>query len=180
MVRGHRGAIKVESQPGQGTSIQVYFPVVAPNIPPPRPAVPSVAAPVESLPAGSKPTILLVDDEEPVRVVCQRLLEHLGCQVVVAAEGTEALDIFRKNPSQFAGALLDLTMPRLNGDQVFLKLREISPEIKVILYSGYNEQEASERYAHLGIGGFLQKPFSLAALKEKLQAIQCLAESAPK
>jgi PAS domain S-box-containing protein len=175
MVRGHRGAIKVRSEPGQGTSIHVFFPVVS-VVPTAAPSAPSPK--LVSAGSPSRPAILLVDDEEPVRVVCQRLLEHLGCQVALAVDGTEAIDIFRREAGKFAGVLLDLTMPRLTGDQVFLKLREINPDIKVILYSGYNEQEAAERFAGLGIGGFLQKPFSLTALKEKLQSIQCLEPNA--
>ena len=168
MVRGHRGTIKVRSAPGQGCHVRILFPV-APVSGEAEPA-PSVSAPADAA-ARPRPTILLVDDEEAVRVVCRRLLEHLGCDVLLAADGPAALELCRRHTDKIDGVLLDLTMPRLNGDQVFLRLREMKPDLKVILYSGYNEQEASQRFAALGINGFLQKPFNLASLKEKLKSI---------
>lgn len=168
MVRGHRGTIKVRSAPGQGCHVRILFPAGA-DAGEAESAPPVAESPIAA--ARPRPMILLVDDEEPVRVVCRRLLEHLGCDVLLAADGPAALEICRHHTGRIDGVLLDLTMPRLNGDQVFLKLREMKPDLKVILYSGYNEQEASQRFAALGIDGFLQKPFNLAALKEKLQSI---------
>jgi CheY-like chemotaxis protein len=168
MVRGHKGTIKVRSAPGQGCGVRILFPTfMATREPEPAPAVGEPAV-TNNRP---RPTILLVDDEEPVRVVCRRVLEHLGCEVLLATDGPSALEVYRRHLDKIDGVLLDLTMPRLNGDQVFLKLREIKPDIKVILYSGYNEEEASQRFAALGFNGFLQKPFSLSALKEKVKSI---------
>jgi CheY-like chemotaxis protein len=82
--------------------------------------------------------------------------------VLTAANRREALDVFREHADEIVCVLLDLTMPHLNGDQVFSELRRIKPEIKVILTSGYNEQDATQRFAGKGLAGFIQKPYNMA------------------
>ncbi len=117
-----------------------------------------------------KPTILVVDDEELVRNVSKLMLERLGYQVSVAADGVEAVDLFRKTPDAIDLVLLDMTMPRMGGLETFHALRALRPDIRVVLASGYNEQDAAERFRGEGLAGFLQKPFQLPTLREKVGA----------
>jgi CheY-like chemotaxis protein len=113
--------------------------------------------------------VLVTDDEEPVRVVAARMLETLGFRVVSAADGREAIALFRADPGAFRLVLLDLTMPHLNGEDVFRELRQIRPDVRVLLMSGYTEQEVTTRFTGQGLAGFVQKPFQLPALLAKVQ-----------
>src|SRR5262249_6990920 len=128
-----------------------------------------------SLPEGSpqgwrgEGTVLVTDDEEPVRVVAARMLETLGFRVVSAADGREAIALFRADPGDFRLVLLDRTMPHLNGEDVFRELRQIRPDVRVLLMSGYTEQEVTTRFTGQGLAGFVQKPFQLPALLAKVQ-----------
>jgi CheY-like chemotaxis protein len=104
-------------------------------------------------------TVLLVDDEETVRRVGASMLERLGCQVETAPDGRAAIEIFAENPSRFDCVILDLTMPRMGGEECFERLREIRDDVVVVLTSGYSEQELVDRVAGRGMAGFLQKPY---------------------
>ncbi len=113
-------------------------------------------------------TILLVDDEESIRRVGIALLEGIGHKVLTAGDGIEALEIMREHGHEIGCVILDLTMPRLDGEATFRKLKALHPNSRVILSSGYMEREATERFSTLGLAGFLQKPYSLAELRLKL------------
>lgn len=158
IVRGHRGAIGVESQPAQGTTVRVFLPATR-HATPPAPEEP--ATPRQLKESG---TILMADDEPAVREVCRLMLERLGFETVGAADGREAVDLFVASPDRFRCVILDLTMPRMDGDEAFTELRKISPDVRVILCSGYGEQELSKRFAGRGLAGFLQKPYRYEAL----------------
>ncbi len=158
IVRGHRGAIKVYSEPGHGTTVKVLFPCGEP----PEDAETEKRAAVG--PAPIKARILVVDDEETVRAVSKMMLEHVGHRVVTAGDGREGVHSFREHAEEIDMVLLDMTMPHLNGEECFRELRRIRPEVRVLLTSGYNEQEALARFAGKGLAGFVQKPFSMAEL----------------
>jgi len=164
IVRGHRGALKVHSEPGVGTTFKVLFPAVEQDWM-------VVARPDAVKPAGRQHagTILLVDDEESVRTTACRMLERSGFQVLTAADGRKALEIYRARRSEIALVLLDLTMPDLDGEETFHALRQIDPNVRVILSSGYTESEIIPRFAGQGLTGFLQKPYTTAALMECLR-----------
>jgi PAS domain S-box-containing protein len=163
IVRGHSGAIKVLSVPNHGTTVQVLFPVADPAKLTRR--EPSSECQVVS--GGG--TVLLVDDEETVRLVGGQMLERLGYEVVTAADGREALEIFEEDPTRFACVILDQTMPHMGGKECLHNLRKITPDVRVILSSGYSEQELEDRYADEQLAGFIQKPYLPAALAKLLK-----------
>ena len=115
--------------------------------------------------------MLLVDDEEMVRAVAKRMLEHLGFSVLLASDGAEAIDIFRSRLGTIACVILDLTMPRMDGIETLAALRGISGELKVVLSSGYSEHEISKRFAGKDFSGFIEKPYRISELADKLRAV---------
>ena len=165
IVRGHHGALKVYSEPGQGTTFKLLLPCVD---------GPAEAAP--ELPFGDSTwrgsgTVLVVDDEETVRAMTSRMLKRIGFEVLVAKDGVEALEIFHRESARIVGVLLDLTMPVLDGNAAFTELRRLDSEVRVLLMSGFNEQDAVHRFAGKGLAGFIQKPFKPETLYEKMQGI---------
>jgi len=115
--------------------------------------------------------VLVVDDEETVRTVAARMLERLGFSVVTANDGREAIDLFRAEPGRFTLVLLDLTMPRLDGEETFRQMRMQAPRVRVILTSGFNQQEAVNRFTGKGLAGFIQKPFELSGLIQVIRSV---------
>ncbi|QEM67543.1 response regulator [Geobacter sp. FeAm09] len=109
-------------------------------------------------------TILIVDDDEMIRDVSAAMLEELGFATLAAADGPEALRIFRDRGDGIALVLLDMSMPVMDGIAVFRELRRIRPDVRVILASGYGEQEVEASLGEMGVDGFVQKPFNLEEL----------------
>jgi signal transduction histidine kinase/CheY-like chemotaxis protein len=158
IVRGHKGAIVVRSQPDKGTSFCVLFP---------RAGREAEAPSLESAPATSvrgTGTILLVDDEAAVRTTAKAMLERLGYRVVLAEDGRRAIEAFKTHQADIAGVLLDLTMPSMDGEETFRALRGIDARARVVLSSGYGEHDVEQRFAGLGLAGFIQKPYELHSL----------------
>jgi len=160
IVRGHKGAIKVYSEPDSGTSIKVLFPVkeVARKKPVRK-------KPGKSVVLAGK-TVLVIDDEETICDVARDMLESININVITALDGPEAVKIFCKKADEISAVLLDTTMPEMSGKEVFRDLRRIKPDVKVILTSGYNENDVTSHFAGKGLAGFIQKPYS----QEKLIA----------
>ncbi|MCU0863901.1 MAG: PAS domain-containing protein [Planctomycetes bacterium] len=157
IVRGHQGAIKVYSAPGRGTTFKVLLPAV------------DVSTPDESVPkfaevAGRQRVILVVDDEENVRVFTRKALEIAGFRVLTANDGKQAIKVYRQNAGDITVVVCDLTMPHLDGAATFRQLRRISPEVRVILSSGFAEEEATAGLGGMGLSGFLRKPYRAAEL----------------
>jgi CheY-like chemotaxis protein len=115
-------------------------------------------------------TVLLVDDEQHVRAVGRRMLERLGFEVLAACNGHEALDLFRKDEGRIRCVLLDLTMPGMDGEETFRELRGIDPNVRVVIISGYSEQEVVSRFSGQGLSGFIYKPFKIDSLATALKA----------
>ncbi len=166
IVRGHSGALKVYSEVDRGTT----FKLLLPRAEGPADTAPQ-AAESTAAPWRGSGTMLVVDDEDTVRSTTRRMLERMGFEVLVAANGYEALEIFHRDDAKIVGVLLDLTMPQLDGNATFTELRRLDPEIRVLLMSGFNEQDAVHRFAGKGLAGFIQKPFKLETLLTKLQSI---------
>ncbi len=164
IVRGHRGAIKVYSEPEKGTTFKVLLPATTR----PETLYDTKAAATDWRGSG---TVLLVDDEETVRAVGKDMLLELGFEVLTASDGLEALKIFKEHRENLYGVLMDLTMPHMDGEQAFRELRRIAPEVRIIMTSGYNEQEVSQKFLGKGMSGFLQKPFRVSVLREALRAL---------
>lgn len=164
IVRGHEGAIAVTSEPGRGTRFRVMLP-----------AVEDPAASPEARSAGDgwrgSGAVLVADDEATVRGVTARALRLLGFEVVEAADGQEAVERFRESPGRFAVVLLDMTMPRLNGAEALRVIRELDPAAKVVLMSGYTEQDAAAQAGAGGFSGFLQKPYELDTLRRVVRGV---------
>ena len=106
-----------------------------------------------------KGSVLVVDDEAPIRMLTKRLLERQGFRVLTAADGQDGVDMLRANADQVVCVLLDLTMPKMSGDEVLEELRRIRPAVNVIVSSGYDEQDDNNRFAGEGFAGFLLKPY---------------------
>ena len=162
IVRGHRGAIQVVSTPGQGTTFKVLLPAaigrtVEPRVERPAPDVTGTGS------------LLVVDDEEFVRRFAKGVLERCGYKVLEAANGQEAVELFRQEAGQIAGVLLDMSMPVMSGEEALRHLKEIRSDVRVVLSSGYDEADAVQRLAGDGSVDFIQKPYTPAALAEKMK-----------
>jgi two-component system, cell cycle sensor histidine kinase and response regulator CckA len=121
-------------------------------------------------PAARKWTILLAEDDAPVRDVVVRLLEALGCEVVAARDGEEAVALFQARVGPPIDlALVDRTMPKMGGEATLRELRRLAPALPLVLMSGYPEGEAATGLADVGLAAYLQKPFRLPALSEVLR-----------
>jgi two-component system, cell cycle sensor histidine kinase and response regulator CckA len=164
IVRGHRGAIKVYSELGKGTTFKVLFPVSQ------RAEVREEGSAVRGMYEG-KGTVLLVDDDESVRAVGRKMLERIGFTVVTAADGSEAIARFRERADDIICAIVDLTMPHVDGAETFRELRRMRPGVRVILSSGYNEQDVTQRFVGKGLAGFIQKPYQLSTLVAVLKEV---------
>ena len=114
--------------------------------------------------------MLVVDDEETVRVITARILEGIGFTVTTAVDGRDALRKFEAQPA-FVLVVLDLTMPHMDGEETFREMRRLRPATKVLLMSGFNEQEALARFAGKGLAGFVQKPFNVTQLTTHVREV---------
>ncbi len=166
IIRGHRGALRIHSQPGAGSTFEVLFPAMTEAIPP-------QVAPLDRHDGGWRGvgTVLVVDDEAAVRTVATAMIETCGLTVVTAEDGRDALDIFRARRDEIVVVLLDLTMPGMDGEETFLELRRIDPDLKVIISSGFDEKETTSRFADSGLAGFIQKPYGLRQLISRLRDV---------
>ncbi len=166
IVRGHKGAIKIRSEPDIGTTFRVLFPANERLAAPDEGRVVDEAVVEEWRGEG---IVLLADDEDDILALTKRMLERTGFTVLTASDGREAISVFREHAKDIVLVLLDLIMPHVNGEQAFHELRRIRPDVKVILCSGYDEHEATRRFAGKGLAGFLQKPYRWATLVAKLK-----------
>ena len=161
IIRGHKGAVKVYSEPTRGTSFRILLPAAEAN----AEEVAGVAATNQAF-AG---TVLLVDDEEIVRDLASDMLRRLGLEVIVAGDGVEALELYGERGDSLSLVVLDMTMPRMSGEEAFRRMKRLRGDIPILVTSGYNEQEAIERFAGQGLAGFIQKPYQFGAFGEAVR-----------
>ncbi|NTV49069.1 MAG: transporter substrate-binding domain-containing protein [Geobacteraceae bacterium] len=163
IVRGHKGAIKVYSEVGKGATFKILLPAASCS-------AETVKAESHKDDWHGSGTVLLVDDEETIRGVGAEMLKELGFFAITACDGSEALEVFKSTPD-IAIVILDLTMPHMDGEQCFRELRLLDPDVKVIISSGYNEQEVTQKFVGKGLAGFIQKPYRLSALRDVLMNV---------
>ena len=115
--------------------------------------------------------ILVIDDEEIVREITQRVLERAGFDVFTASNGREGLKFFEENLSEISLVLLDLTMPYVSGQEVFRRIRHLRADVPIVVMSGYNQQELSDQFSGNGLSGFLHKPFRPEMLLNQIATV---------
>jgi len=164
IVRAHQGAISIQSREGSGTSVKMLFPALRMNMEKTEEPT-SVSGTVSSNFQG---TVLLVDDEAIILDVGREMLRSLGFQVLTVKDGFEAIEVLKAHEREIDFVILDLTMPNMDGEKVFHKLHELYPDLKIILSSGYTEDIVVRRFTTLKPDGFIQKPYQLSSLREKI------------
>lgn len=163
-VKAHKGWIAVHSAPGRGTTVEVHLRVGAHSVPTaaPRRAPPPLEGPVR---------ILLVDDEALVREATQRLLEVLGCEVTVCHDGQQALEYYRAFHASIDLVIVDMVMPVKDGRDTVIGMREMHPQGKILVASGYSREGTARGVMDAGIDGFIQKPYTQRQLWEAISRI---------
>ncbi len=172
IARGLHGGVLLDSAPGKGTSVQLILPI--------EPDIPAETVPVARLrePAGPVPArglLLIVDDEAPVRDLASRMGMRLGFGVLEAADGVEGLEQFRRHADEVRCVLLDLTMPRMDGLAAFAALRELRPDLRIVMCSGYSERDATLHLVNQHLSGFLAKPFTYDMFQSTIAQVMGVA-----
>ena len=161
IIKGHGGIISVTSEPGEGTAFHIWLPATEKE-------VVEEDAVSENLLTGTE-TILLVDDEKMVLEVSKEMLESLGYRVYAVGSGQEAIALYREKEGEIDLVILDMIMAGISGGETFDRLREIDPAVRVLLSSGYSIKGQAKEIMDRGCLGFLQKPFNLERLSQKVR-----------
>jgi two-component system cell cycle sensor histidine kinase/response regulator CckA len=164
IIRSHGGALKVYSMPGEGSTFKVLLPVLAQD----REA--AAAEDKTADPLRGRGQIMVVDDDEVIGRFVVMALEHYGYSVTLERSGNDAISIFSRTPDAFRLILLDLTMPGMNGEEVFRQMRILRPGVPVLLTSGFSKTGAVRHFVGKGLTGFIQKPYSARQLAEHVKA----------
>ena len=163
IIKSHSGYVTVDSEPGKGSSFNIYLPVSG------KKTTEITPVPKSNLPG--KQTILLVDDEEIVLKVSSKMAERLGYRVIKASDPREAVKIYQDHFNDIHFVILDIIMPNMSGGDVFDELRKINPAAKILLSSGYSIEGQARSILERGCNGFIQKPFSMVELSDKIREI---------
>ncbi|MHA2251517.1 MAG: PAS domain-containing hybrid sensor histidine kinase/response regulator [Candidatus Kariarchaeaceae archaeon] len=164
IIRGHNGSIKVHSEQGKGSNFRILLPTSF------KPMV-TRKSKGEIVYPKRKGIVLLIDDEKTVRKVGKKMLQEIGYEVLLASDGNEGLELFKENMKEISIIILDLTMPQMDGATTYQKIRNIDSRIPVILSSGFDKQDTTNRLDIDGLAGFLQKPYNLDSLMDLLSEI---------
>jgi CheY-like chemotaxis protein len=198
IVRGHRGALQVWSEPGRGTTFTIFLPTTEDreskiedrssqavdersSILDPRsseqssvvgrqsPALsPSLRSRVNSVEGSAVGSVLVIEDDPGVRALTARMLQHFGYAVLTAADGCEGVATFGAQPDAFDCILLDMSMPQMDGVQTLQEIQRIRPDARVVLMSGYDQRDVTSRLEGQRLASVLTKPFSPATLREHI------------
>jgi len=163
VVKNHQGFITVDSAVGQGSTFTIYLPAAEKKV--------ETEPEVSKAPERGKGTILVVDDEEMVRNIANDVLNELGYSVLLAAGGKEAVSIYADKKDSINLVIVDMIMPGMGGKETFQKLREINPYVKVIIASGYGQENFPEQILDNGEAGFIQKPYKITEIAEIIKEV---------
>ena len=163
IVKAHHGYIDVKSEVAKGTTFKIYLPSLDADI--------AVRPKSESRLIDGHETILIVDDENDILETTRGLLSKLGYSVMTASSGQMALDIYKENHQAVDLVILDMIMPEISGSELYPRLRQINPKVKVLLSSGYNQNEHVQKLITLGCNGFIHKPYTLSQLTAEIDSI---------
>jgi CheY-like chemotaxis protein len=164
IIKSHGGYINVYSEKDRGTTFTIYLPASE------KEAVQEKKVTARMIKGTG--TILLIDDEKMMLAVGGEMLEELGYRVLSAMSGREAIEVFQKDQDQIDLVIMDMIMPGMGGGETFDRLREIKPDVKVLLSSGYSINGQATKILKRGCDGFIQKPFNMNQLAEKIQKIR--------
>ena len=163
IIKNHNGIIRVYSEEGHGTTFNIYLPISE--------AEDKEIPEIKSDMIKGNETVLLVDDEEGPIMVEELLLKELGYKVIPAKSGKEAIQLYQENEDLLGVVALDMIMPEMSGKETYERLKEINPNVKVLLVSGYSLNKQIEELIELGCNGFIQKPFDILQLSQELRAV---------
>jgi CheY-like chemotaxis protein len=170
ILKSHGGFIDVHSEVEKGTTFKIYFTANSVQLP-----VKTVIPDEANRPRGNGETILVVDDEASIRNVTKRILERFGYRVILASNGTEALQCYAEHGSEIAAVLTDMSMPVMDGAATILALREINPTVRVIGSSGLAFSDGGHNAGAFGLRHFITKPYTAEAMLRTLKEV--LSES---
>lgn len=174
ILRSHHGTVNVRSELGRGSSFRILLPLPTETLPTHAPVSPPSTEAI-----ACEGTVLVADDEPVVADLTQRVLESAGYKVLLAHDGLEAIEVFRKLAATIDAVVLDLTMPKLSGQETLRQLREIEPDVRVVLTSGYSEQDATAQVPGQSVAAFLSKPWLPRELLDALQTALRARRKAP-
>jgi PAS domain S-box-containing protein len=165
IVKNHDGWISVDSELGKGTDVKIYLPAVE------APVKEDAKSKPKAVPIKGHGTILVIEDEELVMKVTREILERLGYRVLEAKTGQEAIDVVKTFDGDIDLAILDILLPGMTGDIIYPLLMEARPNLKVLVFSGYSIDGPAQKILDAGAEDFIQKPFTMVDLSEKLNKI---------
>lgn len=165
IIRQHNGFIEVYSEKGRGTTINVYLPVLKEEL------EPSGDSSDEAGLSHGEGLVLVVDDEEVMRMASRDILEECGYEVILAENGEEAVELYRERFREISVVLLDMSMPVMSGREAYIRMKEINPDLKVLLISGLKQDYRVTELMDMGVRHFLQKPFTIKKLAAAIEEV---------
>jgi CheY-like chemotaxis protein len=166
IITSHKGALQLSSRPSLGTSIKVYLPVQTGDF-----AVDEAIPQAAPVPWRGSGTILLVEDEEHILLITKTILKAVGFKVIEATNGREALELYHKNAADIRLVVTDMGMPIMDGYDLFHELKKISPDLPIIISSGFGDAVVTSRIPREHIAGLLSKPYNFDHLREVLTTV---------
>jgi nitrogen-specific signal transduction histidine kinase len=164
IIKQHRGFIDVYAKEGIGATFHIYLPILKGEL------IEEEVQEPEEIPQGEG-LVLVVDDEEVMRQTAKSILMECGYRVILAENGEQAVQLFKKHKKEIKAVLLDMVMPKMSGRQTYLELAEIKKKVKVLLVSGFKQDHRVDSILKLGVKGFMQKPYTLATLAKRMHRI---------
>ena len=161
-VQGHNGLITLESKPNQGTTFQVFFPVSLTQ----NKINAQTEGEAKVSHAEKRGKVLVVDDELVLLETVQAMLEDLGYEALLAENGKQALEIYRARKDEINVILLDMTMPEMDGRVCAIELLKLTPDLKIIIASGYVQEDIHKQFKGVTLAGIVQKPYDIKCLQE--------------